>query len=224
MSSEIPEEWYFITPPQTVSWSKGSRINVISPYGTNNPYVNYGTTELRQLKLGNAMLEGFSDGGKVVENNITELEACMRMVLESEDGFASPYVWYVYAGGKSYGAYVITNVNVDESIRNVEGQANRATVDVDFQQVSPYQISSGIDITAEAISGGLTEKSEKILQDREKEKDKDKDKDKNKGNKGESGKQDDKVKDKNNNSGSGSSSSSGGGDQNKGSSKPQLWG
>jgi hypothetical protein len=159
MSSEIPTEWYFITPPQSVSWSKGSKMNVIEPYGTNNPYVNYGTTKLRQLSLGNAMLEGFSDGGKVVEDNITNLEACMRMNLDSDDGFASPYVWYVYAGDKSYGTYVITDVKVDESIRNVQGQANRATVDVSFQQVSPYQISSGIDITAEAISGGITDEA-----------------------------------------------------------------
>lgn len=157
MSGEIPKEWYFITPPQNVTWSKGSKMNVIEPYGTNNPYVNYGTTQLRQLKLGQALLEGFSDGGKVVENNITELEACMRMVLNSDDGFAAPYVWNVYAGGKSYGQYVITNVNIDESIRNTAGQANRAMVDVDFQQVSPYQVSSGIDITADAISGNISQ-------------------------------------------------------------------
>ena len=163
MSSEIPKEWYFITPPQSVTWSKGSRVNMIEPYGTNNPYVNYGTTQLRQLKLSNAMLEGFSAGGMVVENNITELEACMRMVLESDDGFAAPYVWNVYAGGKSYGQYVITDVNVDESIRNTAGQANRATVDVSFQQVSPYQVSSGIDITAEAFSGSITDQVEKNL-------------------------------------------------------------
>lgn len=163
MSAEIPTEYYFITPPQSVSWSKGSKMNVIEPYGTNNPYVNYGTTKLRQLSLGNAMLEGFSDGGKVVEDNITGLEACMRMNLDSDDGFASPYVWYVYAGDKSYGTYVITDVKVDESIRNAQGQANRATVDVSFQQVSPYQVSSGIDITAEAISGGITDEALKGL-------------------------------------------------------------
>ena len=161
--SEIPSEWYFVTPPQSVSWSKGSKINMIEPYGTNNPYVNYGTTKLRQLKLGNAMLEGFSAGGMVVENNIQELEACMRMVLEGDAGFAAPYVWHVYAGGKSYGQYVITDVSVDESIRNTAGQANRATVDVSFQQVSPYQVSSGIDITAEAISGGLNPNAESAL-------------------------------------------------------------
>jgi len=191
MGDEIPNEWYFITAPQSVSWSKGSKVNVIEPYGTNNPYVNYGTTKMRQLKLGNSMLEGFSDGGKVVENNIHELEACMRMVLDTDDGYAAPYVWYVYAGGKSYGTYVITDVNVDESIRNVQGEANRATVDVSFQQVSPYQVSSGVDISGEAISGGITPEAENAL----------KDKNNPDGSKGEAGKQDDKV---NNNNGSGS--------------------
>ena len=158
-----PSEYYFITPPQSVSWNKGSKMNIIEPYGTNNPYVNYGTTKLRQLTLGNAMLEGFSDGGKVVEDNIRSLEDCMLMNLDSGNGFAAPYVWYVYAGSKSYGAYVITDVKVDESIRNTGGQANRATVDVSFQEVSPFQISSGIDITAEAISGGLNPNAESQL-------------------------------------------------------------
>jgi len=185
MNEEIPFDWYFITPPQSVSWSKDSKISMIEPYGTNNPYVNYGTTKLRQLKLGNAMLEGFSAGGLVVENNIAELEACMRMVLESDDGFAAPYVWNVYAGGKSYGQYVITSVNVDESIRNMAGEANRATVDVSFQQVSPYQVSSGIDITAEAISGEISQDAQDWSSKG--------DKDKAPGAGGEAGAQDDKV-------------------------------
>lgn len=196
MYDEIPFEWYFITPPQSVSWSKGSKINMIEPYGTNNPYVNYGTTQLRQLKLGNAMLEGFSAGGMVVENNIHELEACMRMVLESDDGFTAPYVWNVYAGGKSYGQYVITDVSVDESIRNTYGEANRATVDVSFQQVSPYQVSSGIDISAEAISGNISQDAQDWSN-------------KNNGGKGEAGKQDDKVNGQNGSSGSGDGDSDG---------------
>jgi len=69
MSSEIPNEWYFITAPQQVSWTKDSRMTVIEPYGTNNPYVHYGTTKLRQLNLNDVMVEGFSDG-KSVENNV----------------------------------------------------------------------------------------------------------------------------------------------------------
>ena len=170
MSNEIPQEWYFITPPQSVSWSKDSRTSMIEPYGTNNPYVHYGTTKLRSLSLGDSLVEGFSDG-KVVEENIVNLEACMRMVLDSENGFAAPYCWHVYAGGKSYGTYIITGVNVDEQIRDVGGLAARAKVDISLQEVSPYQVSSGIDVTAEAISGKLTPEAEKEIQKINKDKD-----------------------------------------------------
>lgn len=164
-ANEIPEEWYFITPPQDVSWSKQSRTNKIEPYGTNNPYLSYGTTGLRELTLGNSLVEGFSDG-KSVEGNLINLEACMRMVLNSEDGFAAPYCWEIYAGGKTYGTFVITSVNVKEEIRDAAGQASRANVDIQFQEVAPYQVSSGIDITAEAISGSLNEDAVKAVDEK----------------------------------------------------------
>jgi hypothetical protein len=164
-ANEIPSEWYFITPPQSVNWSKQSRTNKIEPYGTNNPYLSYGTTGLRELSLSDSLVEGFSDG-KSVEANILNLEACMRMVLNSEDGFAAPYCWEIYAGGKKYGTFVITSVNVDEQIRDAAGQASRAKVDIQFQEVAPYQVSSGIDITAEAITGSLNEDAVKAIDEK----------------------------------------------------------
>ena len=163
--TNIPSEWYFVTAPQSVSWSKDSRVNVVEPYGTNNPYVHYGTTKLRSLSLSDSLVEGFSDGNRVVEDNLLELEACMKMVLDAESGFAAPYCWEVYAGGKSYGVYIITNVNTTEEIRTPEGLAVRAKVDISFQEVSPYQVSSGIDITADALSGKLNPESEKALEE-----------------------------------------------------------
>lgn len=205
MSSEIPNEWYFITAPQSVSWSKDSRMTVIEPYGTNNPYVNYGTTKLRSLNLNDVMVEGFSDG-KVIEENIINLEACMRMVLDSDDGYASPYVWYVYAGGKTYGAYLITNVNVTEQIRDLQGLASRAKVDISLQEVSPYQISSGIDITAESLSGDFNEKVKEYQEQKAQENQKDQqDKDVNNQN-DQNGKGNDST------TGSGESGGDGGGD------------
>ena len=173
MSSEIPNEWYFITAPQQVSWQKDSRMTTIEPYGTNNPYVHYGTTKLRTLNLNDVMIEGFSDG-KSVENNVIQLEACMRMVLDTDDGYASPYVWRVYAGGKSYGTYLITNVSINEEIRDLQGRASRAKADISFQEVSPYQVSSGIDITAEALTGAFDPEVEKQLQENAKDTEKDK--------------------------------------------------
>ena len=153
MSAEgIPDEWYFITPPQNVSWSKDSNSSEIDTYGTNNPYLSYGTTKLRKLTLGGAMIEGFSDG-KAVESNIIELEACMRMVLEEENGYTSPFCWKVFAGDKSYGTYIITSISVNESMRDMGGKATRATVDISLTEVPSYQVSTGTDITAQVIQG-----------------------------------------------------------------------
>ena len=160
--SSIPDEWYFITAPQSVSWEKQSRSKVIDTYGTNNPYVNYGSTSLRNLTLGDAMLEGFSDA-KEVESNVTQLENCMRMVIDEGKGFTAPYCWHVFAGEKSYGTFIINSVSVEESMRDMTGKATRATVSVDLQEVSPYQVTSGIDITSTAVVGGITPESEKAL-------------------------------------------------------------
>lgn len=198
-NEEIPTEWYFVTAPQQVSWTKDSRTNVVETYGTNNPYVHYGTTKLRSLRLGDSMVEGFSDG-KAVEQNIIDLEACMRMVLDFDNGYTSPYVWHVYAGNKSYGMYVINSVSVNESIRTQEGLAARATVDLDLQEVSPYQVSTGIDITAEIISGGITEKAQEDLKKANEASDKKKDEAKDQDKKAADAK---KNGDKDNNSSSG---------------------
>ena len=157
-SESIPDEYYFITAPQDVSWSKDSKTSEIATYGTNTPYLNYGSTSLRKLKLGNSMIEGFSDG-KEVESNVTQLESCMQMVIDSQSGYTSPYCWRVFAGAKSYGIFIITGVNVQEAMRDMSGKATRAFVDVDLQEVSEYQVSSGTDITSRAIVGSITQKA-----------------------------------------------------------------
>jgi len=160
--NSIPDEWYFITAPQSVSFDKQSKSKVVDTYGTNNPYVNYGSTSLRTLSLGDAMLEGFSDS-KEVESSITQLESCMRMVIDEGKGFTAPYCWHVFAGEKSYGTYIITSVGVEEQMRDMTGKATRATVNVEFQEVSPYQVTSGVDITSTAVVGGVSPDSEKAL-------------------------------------------------------------
>ncbi len=155
--NSIPDEWYFITAPESVNIKKGSKSQTINTYGTNNPYLNYGTTELRTLTLGNSMLEGFSNA-KEVEGNITNLESCMRMIIDEGSGFTAPYCWHVFAGSKSYGTYIIKNVSVREKMRDMSGKATRAFVDVSFQEVSPYQVTSGQDITSTAVVGDVNEK------------------------------------------------------------------
>ncbi len=182
MRVEIPDEIYFITFPGDVSWSKDSVNSEVATYGSNSPYLTYGTTKLRNLNLGNCLFEGFSNG-KAVEGNITELEAAMNMVI-TEFGSASPYCWDAYAGGKWYGTFIIQSVNVSEQMRDMSGNATRADVSVSLQEVPAFQVNSGIDITANAIQGAADEKYQQTLDENaakdqdDKVKDK-KDKDKN---------------------------------------------
>lgn len=149
--ADIPSEWYFITAPQEISWSKESEGKEMNTYGSNGSYISYATTKLRKLQLGSALVEGFSDG-KAVEDNILQLEKCMKMVLSAGNGYASPYCWNVYAGGKSYGTYLITSVKVKESMRDTSGHATRAMVDIELQEVPSYQVSNGIDLVSRDIA------------------------------------------------------------------------
>jgi len=151
LSSVIPTEWYFITPPQDVSWSKDSKNGLVETYGTNAPYVTYGSTGLRKLSLGNAMIEGFSNG-KMVEGNVTALEVAMNMVLQN--GYTAPYCWKLYCGPtKEYGTFIISSVKVKEAMRDMAGYATRAFVDVDLIEVPSYQVAGGIDLASGSTLG-----------------------------------------------------------------------
>jgi hypothetical protein len=151
--ADIPKSWYFITAPQDVSWSKEGKVTSAETYGTNTPYVLYGSTSLRKLTLGNVLLEGFSDR-KTVEANIVALETCMNMVIQA--GYTAPYCWKVYSGGKSYGTFIIVGLQVKEMMRDVRGFATRAVVDIELQQVPDYQVNSGRDLASRATLGGLS--------------------------------------------------------------------
>ena len=149
--ADIPKSWYFVTAPQDVNWSKEGKVATADTYGTNTPYVLYGSTSLRKLTLSNAMIEGFSDR-RTVEANIVALETAMNMVIQK--GYTAPYCWKVYAGGKSYGTFVISGVKVKEVMRDLRGFATRAFVDIDLQQVPDYQVNSGRDLASKATLGG----------------------------------------------------------------------
>jgi len=149
--ADIPKSWYFVTAPQDVNWSKEGKVATADTYGTNTPYVLYGSTSLRKLTLSNAMIEGFSDR-RTVEANIVALETCMNMVIQK--GYTAPFCWKVYAGGKSYGTFIISGVKVKEVMRDLRGFATRAFVDIDLQQVPDYQVNSGRDLASKATLGG----------------------------------------------------------------------
>jgi len=167
--ADIPKSWYFITAPQDVGWSKEGKVSTAETYGTNTPYVLYGSTGLRKLTLSNTLLEGFSDR-RTVEANIVALETCMNMVIQA--GYTAPYCWKVYSGGKNYGTFIITGVKVKELMRDLRGYAERATVDIELQQVPDYQVNSGRDLASRATLGGLSSAVKKLIEEQNKEEEK----------------------------------------------------
>lgn len=146
-----PTEWYFIASPLKVSWSKKGEMSETLTYGSNSAHLTYGTTKLRALTLNECLVEGFTDN-KTVENNIRELEECMKIHVDSESGSAAPYCWRLFAGSKSYGTYVITSVESNEILRDNSGDSTRSVVNLTLQEVADYQINLGQDLAAPAIT------------------------------------------------------------------------
>ena len=149
--------WTFICAPEDVSWSIANVSNRINIFGTNNPPVVAGTKGMRDLSLGNALVEGFVR--KVtVEGKIAALEKLTEYSLNPTDGFVSVPVYQVWANSKSYGGsqayFIIKDVRIKESMRDIQGNATRAYVDISLMQVPAYQVNSGRDQAGEVTGGG----------------------------------------------------------------------
>jgi len=151
------EGWTFICAPEDVDWDTTNSISRVDMFGTNNPPVVSGTKGMRELSLNNALVEGFTRGVNV-ESKVASLEKLMEYGLNSSDGFVSVPVYQVWANSKSYGGaqayFILESVSVKERMRDLQGNATRAYVDVSLTQVPAYQVNSGRDQAGEATAGG----------------------------------------------------------------------
>ena len=138
------DAWVFITAPGSVSWNVSSEVQRINIFGSNSPPVVASSRGMRDLTLSEALIEGFTLG-KSVQKELDNLEALMDVEVNSKDGFVNVPVYNVMAGGKSYGKYVIEQIDVDEQMRDLQGRATRAMVGVTLKQVPAYQVNSGVD-------------------------------------------------------------------------------
>jgi hypothetical protein len=142
--------WTFICAPEDISWDTSNAVQRIGIFGTNNPPVVSGSRGMRDLTLGNAIVEGFIR--KVtVEKKILALEQLLNYRPNLSDGFVSVPVYRVKANDKAYGnsgLFVIKEVRVKESMRDLKGDATRATVDISFMEVPEYQVNSGRDLAS----------------------------------------------------------------------------
>jgi hypothetical protein len=148
--------WSFITAPEDVSWDVANNATRVDIFGTNSPPVVAGSRGMRDLTLGNALVEGFVR--KVsVEGKVAALEQLLNYKLNGSDGFVSVPVYQVWANSKSYGGsnayYIIKDVKVKEAMRDLKGNATRAYVDISLMQVPEYQVRSGRDAASQTTAG-----------------------------------------------------------------------
>ena len=148
--------WTFITAPEEISWDVANQASRVDMFGTNAPPVVSGSRGMRDLTLGNALVEGFVRN-VTVEGKIAALENLMNYKLSSSSGFVSVPVYQVWANEKSYGGtdayYIIKDVKIKETMRDIKGDATRAYVDISLMEVPKYQVNSGRDQASEASTG-----------------------------------------------------------------------
>lgn len=139
--------WEFICPPNSVKWGKTGETSTVSAYGTNTPVVVYSSTSMRQLSVSEVIVEGYTFKSQIL-SKLKDLERMMDMVTESSEGFVSPYIWNFRASGTSYGLYLITSLEVEELIRNEKGEATRAVISLQLQEVGAFQVNTGRDLAS----------------------------------------------------------------------------
>ena len=148
--------WTFITAPEDVSWDIANQANRVDMFGTNNPPVVAGSRGMRDLTLGNALVEGFVRR-KQVEDKIAQLEALMNYKLNASDGFVSVPVYQIWANKNPYGGkkgyFIIKDIRIKETMRDTAGKTTRAFVDVSLMQVPAYQVNTGRDQASSVTAG-----------------------------------------------------------------------
>lgn len=160
-SGSSDSAWKFIVAPENISWNTTADVKRVPIFGSNQSPVVVGAKGMRELELGNALVEGFTRNLSV-EGKIQALEDLLNYSLNSSSGFVNVPVYQVTANDKQYGAgkdsydggyYVIKDVRVNEKMRDFTGKTTRATVDVSFTQIPPYQVSSGRDQATNVTAG-----------------------------------------------------------------------
>ena len=148
--------WSFITAPENISWDIANQATRIDIFGTNNPPVVAGSRGMRDLSLGNSLVEGFVRG-VTVEGKIAALEKLMNYKLNQTDGFVSVPVYQVTANDKVYGNgyFIIKDIKINEKMRDTKGDATRAYVDISLMEVPEYQVNSGRD-QASQVAASVT--------------------------------------------------------------------
>jgi hypothetical protein len=162
LSAASPEPstvWNFIVAPEEISWDLQVATQRVDIFGTNSPPVTVGTKGMRNLSLGNALIEGFTRA-RTVEGRVIALENLLKFTLNSKGGFVNVPVYQVFANEKIYGDsngqdggyFVFSDIRVKETMRDLTGKSTRAYADISMIQVPKYQVNTGRDQASKALS------------------------------------------------------------------------
>ena len=170
--SATTQPWNFTVAPEDISWAMNAEVDRVKIFGTNAPPVTSGTRGMRDLTLNNCLLEGFSRG-VAVEDQVIALESLLNYSLNTSKGFINIPVYHLKANNKSYGDasgndggfYVIKDIKVKESMRDLSGNSTRVNVDVSMTQVPQYQVDSGRDQASQAVTGSKAAFPEQVAGD-----------------------------------------------------------
>lgn len=158
-SVNILEEagWSFITAPEDISWDVSNQASRVDVFGTNSPPVVAGSRGMRDLSLGNSLVEGFIRNVNV-EGKIAALEKLMNYKLNQTDGFVSVPVYQVTANDKVYGNgyFIIKDIKIKETMRDLKGNTTRAYVDISLMEVPEYQVNSGRDQASQVAASATS--------------------------------------------------------------------
>jgi hypothetical protein len=158
-SAQQAQGWSFICAPEDISWDLANASSRVDIFGTNNPPIVAGTKGMRDLSIGNALVEGFTRGVQI-EDKVRALEELLKYNANTSDGFVSVPVYEFRANSKAYGSsstelgyFIIKDVRVKEDMRDLSGNATRARVDISLAQVPAYQVNSGRDQASQVTTG-----------------------------------------------------------------------
>jgi hypothetical protein len=147
--------WTFITAPADISWTTNNAATRVDMFGTNNPPVVSGTKGMRDLRLGNALVEGFGRNVSV-QGKVSALENLLNYKLNPTAGFVNVPVYRVKVSKRLYGDdgyFIFKSLTVKETMRDLQGNTTRAYVDIEMMQVPKFQVDSGTDQASAAVSG-----------------------------------------------------------------------
>jgi hypothetical protein len=149
------ESWTFITAPGSIEWDLSNEVNRVDMFGTNNAPLISGTRGMRELTLSDCLVEGFARG-VTVEGKIAALEKLLDYTLNTEAGYVNVPVYQLWKNQHAYGQtgyFVLKSVKIREHLRDLNGHATRAKVDISMIQVPEYQVGSGRDQASEHFAG-----------------------------------------------------------------------